>query len=119
MKKKSHKKDEDRKQKPKNTDEDTDDLLANFVESFMSPVPKSKSFDPLGGSKDKESDKDKDVSFSENGLPKVSCRDTNATARLLDVNSRSLSLNGFEPSFFIPSNLILMFSLRVRKFVAL
>jgi hypothetical protein len=48
---------------------------------------------------------------SENGLPTVSCRDTNAAARLLEVNSHSLSWNGCEPSFFGSTNLILMFSL--------
>jgi hypothetical protein len=53
------------------------------------------------------------VSFSENGLPTVSCRDTNAAARLLEVNSFSNSWNGCEPSFLGPSFLILMFSLSV------
>jgi hypothetical protein len=53
------------------------------------------------------------VSFSENGLPTVSCRDTNAGARLLKVNSYSMSWNGCEPSFMGPSNLMLMFTLSV------
>jgi hypothetical protein len=51
------------------------------------------------------------MSFSEIGLPTVSCGDTNAAARLLEANSQSLSWNGCDPSFFGPSNLILMFSL--------
>ncbi len=53
------------------------------------------------------------VSFSENGLPTVSCNDTNAGARLLKVNSFSMSWNGCEPSFMGPGNLMLMFTLSV------
>jgi hypothetical protein len=50
------------------------------------------------------------VSFSEDGLPTVSCRDTNAAARLLAVNFHSLYMNGCEPTFFDSSSLIVMFS---------
>jgi hypothetical protein len=53
------------------------------------------------------------VPFSEDGLLTVSCRDKNAAARLLEVNSNSLSWNGCEPSFLGSSTLILMFSLCV------
>jgi hypothetical protein len=51
------------------------------------------------------------ISFSNNHLPTVSCRDTNAAARLLEVNAYSMSRNGCEPSFIAPSNLLLFFSL--------